>query len=199
MKKQTIALVTIIGFFAVIIILLLKNSEHNVTNVYCGESTMQPLNCYKKPVPNKLSADNTMLYYKVDDNCNFQTLVFDASKENAYSVLGRFTGRKIHKSQYQIDELEVIAYNLKDGTIGHYMVSDVKIGEMTENHVEFEIEMIERKEKSFNQNPDYIYHENPIIINSNSMISFDVDFPDEPHFTTGGYECNGKPVTSGGQ
>lgn len=195
MKNQTTVLITIIGFFTLIVVLLLTNKEAHVTNVYCGESTVPPLNCNKQRVPEKLTAHNTMLYYKVDDNCNFQTLVFDASKENnAYAVIGRFEGRQIHRDQYQIDKLEAIAYNLEDGSRGHYKVSNVEIKDMNGYDIEFVVELSERKGASFEDRPDYIYDEEPVIIGRNSMIHFETVLVDNPPFISGGYECNGKPV-----
>ena len=117
MKSQVPALIAITGLVILLIIMIVK--DNNVTYVYCGDNnSTKPIEiCTKKPIPTSLigenSANQVMHYYKIDDNCNFQTLQFDASWEEPYANLGRFDGEYLPDGSYQINRLEVKSYNFK--------------------------------------------------------------------------------------
>ncbi|PIA79196.1 hypothetical protein BFR04_06660 [Gaetbulibacter sp. 4G1] len=212
MKKQTLTLVTIIGFFAVIIILLLKDSEPTVTNVYCGEKSplRQPI-CRVQPTPNSIdSADDVMLYYKVDDNYNYQTLLFNPEVEYQHTIIGRFEGQYLSNNKYQLNKLHVKCFGL--GKVSnYYMVSKIKVKDETNaNHIFFEFELSRIGDRDRSDNVDYIYgeeghrNEDSLILDAGTLIDFEVDISNLPKdeqekFTGGGYECNGIVIVGGGR
>ena len=213
MKKQTLSLITILGLLTVIIILIFRTDKLPVTNVYCNSNQPFPPDplCNRVSIPISIeSANDVMLYYKVDDNCNFQTLLFDATYQldsldyYPYTNLGRFTGEMLSDGRYQINKLELKSFHLKDSPrrfkISNFMVAE----KSTEDHIFFNIEMSSVVGNEDPDDVDYTYGENsgenPIIINKDALIDFEVtsfDGKQLPFVPGGGYECNGKATTGG--
>ncbi len=148
-------------------------------------------------IPNYKNLVKSILYYKLNDNCNFQTLAFQScfadetdynekipsENHNSYTVLGRFNGNAVNDSLYRIDSLEVKHFFLdKDDTINNIAVSNCKIGrvQLSENSkvndVQIVFDIIKDDKPTPENELDYIYGrkkgEKPIIIHRDATISF---------------------------
>nr|WP_298923034.1 hypothetical protein [uncultured Allomuricauda sp.] len=210
MKNQIPLLIAVTGLVVLLAILILQD-DNQVANVHCSscnEPHTQQV-CALVPVPVSLIGDDSsskvMHYYKIDDNCNFQTLQFDASTEYPYANLGRFNGEFLPNGKYRINRMEVKSYNLKTDE-RKYKISQVSLDkESSSDQVKFNIKMVAVEGNEDPNKVDYIYGEDPedeqpVILNRNASIEFYVmpSVDEELIFTGGGYECNGKGTTGGG-
>ena len=229
MKNQNISILSIIILF--IIILLLLFTRENSIQICCNTASEPPIsveNCNKKGVPrvndrNQLEQDDVVLYYKIDDNCNFQTLFLDvyrnsrvSNRRKAFTILGRFNGKSLSNGKYQINTIEMKAYELpfdKEPTT-KYRISGVKLAEdSSSNNIKILMEMKDDTNITRDDKSDYVYglhdNEKPIILDVNARMNFyimenieeknknDDDGDGNSRPTSGGYECNGIAITSG--
>ncbi len=227
MKNKSSLTIIIAALIFVIILLIFKNNNRGIAK--CCKKERHTEKCTSKQrIPKIENLVDTHLYYKIDDHCNFQTLLFqpcfesdDDTNNNMYSVVGRFNGSKHNDSVYAINTLEVklFFFNILKAT-GNY--PEFKIGGIktlptsTSKHVQISFKLV--KGKSGKNESDYVYgihnDEHPILISNHekATISFYVedtkgkdlksmgcyDLIPSNVNTGGGYECNGKPVPPGG-
>ena len=220
MKNKTISIVAIMSLL-LIIILLLFNQRSLSTNVCCNEHPFcNSDNCSITDLPRidnengQIFADDVQLYYKIDNNCDFQTLVFDPYKDesiekNSYTIVGRFTGEHLSDNQYKIKKLETKVYLLDTLDTSRqytYKIENVTFdkGNSDERDIKFKVFVKNIAKDQFKADSiDNIYgnrrNENPIILNNDADISFEVEIQNpRRRKTSGGYECNGRAITGGG-
>ena len=198
MKKNILTLLTVIGLITIVA------CKPIVNNIYCLGTlpSEPPSNQERQDVPDTLTQDNTMLYYKVDDNVNFQTLVFAVEGDTAYTIIGRFNGKHLPNDMYQINSLEFVAYNLFSKKRDTYKVRGVSVLHK-ESSIDFEVfldsnagsagtsEGVDHTYKAINDTP-------PLIINRSTMLSFIIkDIDGNKFLPGGGYECNALPSYRG--
>ena len=198
----------------VIILFLIANRGKIIRNPFCN-------NCDRAPVPmvdrgtNRLYASQVMMNYKIDDNCNFQTLFFDpygASPQisKPFAILARFNGQHLPYNKYKINKLELKAYEFRLRATGDdkkYRVEYMNLSQKS-NHgnIFLEIRIIEDNKHTDIDKVDYIYGdkghpvEDPIILNTDAEIEIEVTIVDMDGVkpVLGGYECNGKATVGGG-
>ncbi len=204
MKTNKILFVTIVGLIIIILTQLFLSSNQTCVNIYC-DTTCKPSNgerCQKTNVPsNELNPEDIMMYYKIDDNCNFQTLAFNIKNElTRYTILGRFDSKKINDTQYEINKLEVKYYNIFDDEGKEYMVEKVEISkESNINNLVVDLTIKEGSGTDGSIDAAFIGNLNePLIVDINSSIHFEIKHVDNKVVPAGGYECNGKIIGGGG-
>lgn len=187
-------------FSLLIMLLVMVSCKPVVNNIYCIQSPTnnQPqTNEQRKTVPQKLNEDSSVLYYKLDNHIDFQTLVFNSDEEHAYTVIGRFNGKKLSEDLYKIDSIELVAYDLKEKKRTKYEVVNVEIGQIKPKFVELKIELVTNITETRNDNNvDFTFKPSkqhfPFIINKNQTLTFSV-YDVNKGVLGGGYECNGRP------
>lgn len=212
MRKNNLILVAILAIFSITVLLLFYKND-NTINVYCCPEEDELKVCIPSEVPDYENLVSAVLYYKIDDNCSFQTLRYQYCGDSIfYSVIGRFNSVKLSNGKYQLNKLET---KFVSGLDKSPKIVGVKIDESsTEDNL---ILIFEVDFKDNSSTIDYTYglseNEEPIIINKNAQISFGVldrtsllkncddvrsDNEEPRNFTSGGYECDGEATTEGG-
>jgi len=166
---------------------------------------------------NFLVPEDVMTYYKIDDNCNFQTLFLDAYGKTTKipsAIVGRFTGERLSKTTYTIKKLETKAFKVAavnatyPNEIKGYKVVNVELHEESkESNIIFIITIEGTADHNQKKTKvDYIYGnkegEDSIILKTDAKITFHVKEKTTGNSgsskPTGGYECDGVAIVSGG-
>lgn len=227
-KKQTFKI-------ALIIIIIMGMTS-------CCKRINETKTCSKRSVfPNYSNLGKSILYYNIEDHCSFQTLVFQpcfadktkfgedipSENHNAYSILGRFNGKSVSDSVYQVDSLEVKHFFLDlDDEINGVPVRNYKIGKVQllntshDKEIKIVFDLIKGDRPTEDDSLDYTYGRNtlekPFFIHEDATINFYVrdatrtsvlEFmgcasisPEDAGIAIGGgYECNGRPAYRGGR
>lgn len=214
MKKHLNTTIAIIALFIISIILIYQiNTKPEPP---CCDKIPVEENCNVMDVPDanadgRIDSEKVMTYYKLDDNCNFQTLVFNGYDSPGYTILGRFTGEVLPNNRYKIERLEVKIFELdkrESFDEKKYKITNVKLREKTkpEEGVAFIITIAEDNKPTPSKEVDYIYGihsgENAINLSTSANMSFEVEVSGNHgrvgNFATGGYECDGVAIVSGG-
>lgn len=204
MKKNKIISVAVMGLILIVLVQLFISTKRPNINVYCDNQYHDtcPIGCVRADIPkDSLHPDDVMTYYKINDNCNFQTLAFNIKSEKTrYTILGRFNGKKTRHNLYQIDSLEVKFYNIYDSNNLKYKVGRVEIDE--KDLSKLVVKLIIDNKSGVETEIDYIYgsqeDEKPLKVNNDTNIEFEIVNLDKKtaFVPAGGYECNGKILIS---
>ena len=173
--------------------------------------------CIKQNVPQEdkrsfqVQPEDVMFYYKIDDECNFQTLQTNVYidirngklKKRPFFILGRFASIKSSKEgEYFINKLEAKIYELLVPPLRpkkRYKIEKITVSPTsTPADITFKMHLIEDKNWTPKDKVDYIYGNKPnepaVLIRSDAKLSFEDTGLKRP---SGGYECNGKVITGG--
>ncbi len=203
MKNQRVFLIVFLGLLVLTLVLIITG-RGDVTNVYCGKSPETQYNCgQQSPVPANRSRalrKGTVLYYNISDTCNFQTLQLETYKGFLHTNIGRFKSKKLNDEYYRIDKLEAKHYAIKDtSVVPKFAIKRILVNKnTTENHLIFQLTF--EKDSILSNSIDYVYggdngfHEPPILIKKDATIEFRGAI--RPDKNWGGYECDGKAITS---
>lgn len=162
-----------------------------------------------KDTNGKLNPSSVNAFYVVNNDQIFQTLAFLASNDDdipSYSVIGRIFAKKINNNLYEIEKIESKFYTFGPDNQANkpYVVSTIVYNHEkswpSEIFINLYVERTLTPEPP--DKPDIVYsHTGPhrILIRLDGTINFIVTPPpasgEKP--INGGYECNGKAITSG--
>ena len=212
MKKHLNTTLAIIALFIISIILIYQiNAQPEPP---CCDKIPVEENCDVMDVPDanadgRIDSEKVMTYYKLDDNCNFQTLVFNGYGSLRYTILGRFTGEILPNNKYKIERLEAKIFELdlpNPPDKKRYKITSIKLkkGTKPQDGIVFIITIAKDDILTSSTEVDYIYGthsgENAINLSTSAKMSFEVIESGENGFAfaTGGYECDGVAIVSGG-
>jgi hypothetical protein len=206
----TIAILSLLIIILILLYLLFRRKKgHN--NKPCHIKSVPEIQSNYRLLPGEVK-----LYYKIDDNCNFQTLFINPYKTKEarpFTILGRFTGERISKEEYKIKKIETKVYELlpeyakRDGKLDNYKIIGLRQGKSnTRKDLTFIFTFVEDLNYTPVKEVDYIYGlksgENAIILktNANMYFKFEIGNIEEGTISkpSGGYECDGEATTGGG-
>lgn len=166
---------------------------------------------YPTKDPNgKLNPSSVTAYYNINNNEIFQTLAFLASNDDdipSYSVIGRIFTTLKSNGQYILNKLEskFYTFGVDNQPSKPYEITAVEYNKQYSfpNRIIINIFVDRVDQPKPRDEPDNIYVPSvseEIVINLGAEMNFVVSPPPKlgtPRPVNGGYECNGKAITSG--